>query len=125
MVRAVGRRNDLPIGKSDTKYLEGNHVVIKFDKDKFALLAHLQQKSVTVKVGDRVQVGQLIGRCGNSGNTSEPHLHIQLMSQSEVSNQSTVTYPIVFKNFVLRRWGKSQFIEKGVLRRRDEIDNEI
>jgi murein DD-endopeptidase MepM/ murein hydrolase activator NlpD len=42
------------------------------------VLAHFQRGSVAVKAGDRVQRGQLLGKCGNSGNSSEPHLHYQL-----------------------------------------------
>jgi murein DD-endopeptidase MepM/ murein hydrolase activator NlpD len=38
---------------------------------------------VTVRRGDRVQAGQQVGECGNSGNTSEPHLHIHLMDDWE------------------------------------------
>jgi murein DD-endopeptidase MepM/ murein hydrolase activator NlpD len=40
------------------------------------LLAHLQRDSVTVRAGDTVEVGQAIAKIGNSGNTTEPHLHI-------------------------------------------------
>ncbi|WP_434591918.1 M23 family metallopeptidase [Streptomyces sp. A5-4] len=43
------------------------------------MYAHLQQGSLTVGPGDRVERGQLLARCGNSGNTTEPHPHFQLM----------------------------------------------
>jgi murein DD-endopeptidase MepM/ murein hydrolase activator NlpD len=39
----------------------------------------MKHDSATVQVGDRVKKGQRIGRLGNSGNTSEPHLHFQMM----------------------------------------------
>jgi murein DD-endopeptidase MepM/ murein hydrolase activator NlpD len=61
----------------DSKNIARNYVVIRLDaKDICVGLAHLQQGSVSIKLGERVQPGQLIARVGNSGNTTEPHLHI-------------------------------------------------
>ncbi|WP_430592489.1 M23 family metallopeptidase [Humidisolicoccus flavus] len=62
-------------------FILGNHVTIRSDDGVFATVAHLQQGSVTVRVGDRVSTGQQIARCGNSGNSSEPHMHAQLMDR--------------------------------------------
>jgi murein DD-endopeptidase MepM/ murein hydrolase activator NlpD len=56
----------------------GNHVVIaSTPTGPFILLAHLRRGSVTVAVGDHVQTGDPVARCGNSGNSTQPHLHIQ------------------------------------------------
>lgn len=56
----------------------GNHVVIAIGAEgPFILLAHLRQGSVTVAVGDRVDEGAVVGTCGNSGNSTQPHLHLQ------------------------------------------------
>lgn len=60
-------------------FVIGNHVTIRSDDGVYATVAHLRQGSLTVKVGDRVNAGSIIGECGNSGNTSEPHVHAQLM----------------------------------------------
>ncbi|MFF5968553.1 M23 family metallopeptidase [Streptomyces collinus] len=57
----------------------GNHLVLDLGDGTFAAYAHLQRGSLTVREGDRVRAGQRIARCGNSGNSSEPHLHFQLM----------------------------------------------
>ena len=57
----------------------GNHVVIRGDDGRFAVVAHLRRGSLTVRAGDRVRAGDLLGTCGNSGNSSEPHVHAQLM----------------------------------------------
>jgi murein DD-endopeptidase MepM/ murein hydrolase activator NlpD len=56
----------------------GNHVVLDLGKGVYAVLAHLQRGSVSVSPGQRVRRGEVIGRCGNSGNSTEPHLHFQL-----------------------------------------------
>lgn len=60
----------------------GNHVIVATGDGAFALLAHLQRGSVSVRAGDAVTAGQVVGRCGNSGNSSEPHVHMQLMDHA-------------------------------------------
>lgn len=59
----------------------GNHVAIELLTGTYLLIAHLQRGSVATKAGDMVLEGQIIGRCGNSGNTSEPHIHIHHQRQ--------------------------------------------
>jgi hypothetical protein len=62
----------------------GNHVVIRTDDGTYAVLAHLRRRSVQVHKGEHVQAGDHIAACGNSGNSSEPHLHLQLMDHPNV-----------------------------------------
>lgn len=57
--------------------IAGNHVAIRLG-DHVVLLAHLRAGSVRVRVGQRVGAGEQIGECGNSGNSTEPHLHLQV-----------------------------------------------
>ncbi|WP_228991737.1 M23 family metallopeptidase [Streptomyces sp. DH8] len=57
----------------------GNHVVLDLGGGVYAVYAHARRGSLRVKTGDRVRAGQEIGRVGNSGNTTEPHLHFHLM----------------------------------------------
>jgi len=60
----------------------GNHVVIRLEETGTHLvIAHLKTGSVAVKTGDALVEGQVIGQCGNSGNTSEPHIHIHHQRQ--------------------------------------------
>ena len=65
--------------------------------------AHFQRGSVAVKAGDRVQRGQLVGKCGNSGNSSEPHLHYQL--QHSAIFQDALGIKCVFDKVPLVRDG--------------------
>lgn len=70
--------NDLPDlipPARDTEHPAGNHVLIECEGVE-VLLAHMQQDSVAVVVNDTVTTGDLLGKVGNSGNTTEPHLHI-------------------------------------------------
>jgi hypothetical protein len=66
------------------KGILGNHVVIRTPDGEYALVAHLQHGSAQVRVGDRVRRGDAIAACGNSGNSSEPHVHLQLMDHPQV-----------------------------------------
>lgn len=75
VARAQDGLPDLPIGRRDPEHLAGNHLVLRCGDAK-VLLAHLLRGSVRVRTGTPVQQGQPLGRVGNSGNTSEPHLHI-------------------------------------------------
>lgn len=54
----------------------GNYVAVETESGALVVLAHLQSGSVCVQRGERVSTGQVIGRAGNSGRSSEPHLHI-------------------------------------------------
>ncbi|MDP9844692.1 M23 family metallopeptidase [Streptosporangium lutulentum] len=62
----------------------GNHVVIDLGEGTYAMYAHLQRGSLAVREGDRVRAGQLLARCGNSGNSTEPHVHFQLMDNPDL-----------------------------------------
>lgn len=59
----------------------GNHVIIDLGDGNYAFYAHLIPGSVAVKVGDKVSAGQVIGRLGNSGNSTAPHLHFHMGDQ--------------------------------------------
>ncbi len=77
----------------------GNSVVLELDTGTFLLLAHLKQHSLAVAAGDRVEEGQLLGECGNSGNTSEPHIHIhhQRQDPSEYPINMAEGLPLFFR----------------------------
>jgi hypothetical protein len=62
----------------------GNHLVLDLGGGVYAALAHLRRGSLRVRVGDRVAAGQPLAECGNSGNSTEPHLHFQLMDHPSV-----------------------------------------
>ena len=58
---------------------DGNYVVLDIGNGRFAFYAHMQPHSLTVKVGDRVHTGDVLGLLGNTGNTDTPHLHFHVM----------------------------------------------
>ena len=74
--------------------VDGNHVMLDLGGGFFAFYAHLQHGSVTVSPGDHVKRGQRLGKLGNSGNTSAPHLHFHIMGSPSVLGANGVPYVI-------------------------------
>ncbi|TFV61773.1 M23 family metallopeptidase [Geodermatophilus sp. DF01-2] len=68
-----------------TRWMVGNHVVVEAPDGTCAVLAHLRRGSLRVRPGDRVTAGQQVAECGNSGNSSEPHLHVQLTDSARLA----------------------------------------
>ena len=64
----------------DSVDIRGNYITIKHNDDEYSVYAHLMPGSIAVNAGDSVKRGELIAKCGNTGNTSEPHFHFQLQS---------------------------------------------
>jgi Peptidase family M23 len=74
----------------------GNCVIIDHGNSEYSVMMHMQQGSVTVKVGERVAAGKVIGKLGNSGDAFGPHLHYQLQSGPQVFRDQSL--PFRFQN---------------------------
>ena len=74
--------------------IDGNHVVIDIGNGMYAFYAHLQKGSVLVKKEQLVKRGQVLGKLGNTGNTSAPHLHFHVMDGASVLGSSGLPYEI-------------------------------
>src|SRR5271165_5445572 len=72
----------------------GNHVNLDLGGGVYAMYAHLQPGSIRVKFGDKVTVGQVIGLVGNTGNSTEPHLHFQLMNANSPLGSDGMPYTL-------------------------------
>ncbi|MFD3941720.1 M23 family metallopeptidase [Streptomyces sp. NPDC058579] len=70
----------------------GNHLVLDLGDGTYAMYAHLERGSLTVRAGDRVAAGQELARCGNSGNSTEPHVHFQLMDGPDLDTARGVPF---------------------------------
>lgn len=79
VIGSEGSLEDLIPPNGDEENLLGNHVII-FCNGVSVLLAHLKKDTVRVRNGDRVEQGAVIAQIGNSGNTTEPHLHIHAVA---------------------------------------------
>lgn len=79
-----GVKDNVP-GVMNSLYVPGNTVIIKTANDEYLFFAHFKQSSIVVTQGQQVEQGQLLGLCGNSGNSSEPHLHFQIQNVEDMS----------------------------------------
>lgn len=70
----------------------GNHVIIDLGGGRYAFYAHLRPGSLRVKVGDRVTRGQVIGLVGNTGNSTEPHLHFHIADANSPLGSEGIPY---------------------------------
>ncbi len=85
----------LPDPKTITiENVDGNHVVLDLGDGVFAFYAHMIKGSVVVHQGDHVTRGQVLGKLGNTGNTSAPHLHFHLMDGPSVLGSQGIPYEI-------------------------------
>jgi len=100
-----GVRDNVP-GSMNPYSALGNAVFIQHSEYEVSILAHLKFGSVKVKVGDKVERGQLIGLCGNSGNSSEPHLHYHLQNTPIIQDGTGIK--CCFQEVMLLENGKKQ-----------------
>ena len=68
----------------------GNAIFIRHAEHEISVLAHFKQGSIRVAVGERVKGGQVLGLCGNSGNSSEPHLHYHLQNTRVIQDATGI-----------------------------------
>jgi murein DD-endopeptidase MepM/ murein hydrolase activator NlpD len=79
-----------------TNAVAGNYVVIDHRNGEFSAYCHLQEGSIRVKTGDKVNQGMAIAKVGNTGNSGAPHLHFQLMDSQNFFIANGL--PIMFEN---------------------------
>lgn len=94
--------NGLPDRKpgdmSETRHAGGNQLTIRIAPEQFLVLCHLKPGSIAVSKGDSVRQGQVLAQVGNSGHTSEPHLHIHLQDDPGDIGEGI---PMYFSNYLL------------------------
>ncbi len=101
VVAVVDGLEDNTVGTKDKNNPAGNHVIIETPERIHILMAHLKQGSIVVKEEQIVTKGDLLGRVGNSGNSSEPHLHIHAMKEDQ--DGAWVGIPMYFDGRTPRR----------------------
>ncbi|MGH9943007.1 MAG: M23 family metallopeptidase, partial [Pyrinomonadaceae bacterium] len=104
----------------------GNHVILDLNNSRFAFYAHLQPGSLRVKLGDKVRRGQVLGLVGNSGNSTEPHLHFHLSNANSPLGSEGIPY--VFPAFEVqgKGWGwKAGSANSATEKRQNEMPLEL
>ena len=101
VVRVVdGIDDNEPVGwiRLRSRLAEGNHVVVKHATGVYSLYAHLRKGSIKVRPGDRVEAGQIIAEAGNSGMSTAPHLHFQLMTTPDPLSTISLPAPMRYRD---------------------------
>jgi len=108
--QVVEMKNSVPENiprQTNTNELFGNYVIIDHGNDEFSVLAHMITNSIVVNVGDVVGKGQILGLTGNSGNSTEPHLHYHLQNKPSIGQGEGL--PAQFINY----YANDLFVPKG------------
>jgi len=85
----------------------GNLIIIDHENGEYSVLAHFKKSSIVVKVGETVVSGQFIGLCGNSGHSSQPHLHYHLQTNPIIFTGEGL--PAQFLSYI----SNGNYVEKG------------
>jgi hypothetical protein len=98
----------------------GNYVVIDHENGEYSVLAHFKQGSVTVRTGDVVQSGQLLGSCGNSGGSDAPHMHYHLQNSPDPYDLLGARgLPMQFQSYQ----ANGRYVERGEPTRGQSVQN--
>ena len=99
IIQVINGAIDVKIGERDRSVGVGNAVIIDHQNGEYSLLCHFKHDSIKVKVGDKVKQGRVLGLCGNTGNTTQPHIHFNL--QDGPLMHTAKALPAQFKKIVV------------------------
>ncbi|MFC2083713.1 M23 family metallopeptidase [Bacteroidota bacterium] len=99
--------------------IPGNYVIINHGNNEYSVLAHFKKGSIVVKPGDEVKIGQLLSYCGNSGHSSQAHLHYHLQNSPVIFEGEGL--PAKFQSYN----ADGEFIERGEPFWDQEVKNKI
>lgn len=85
IVLVVDGIKDNKPGVMNPNYIPGNTVILKTINNEYLFFAHFKQHSIRVQQNQKVQQGEVLGLCGNSGNSSEPHLHFHIQNVEDMN----------------------------------------
>lgn len=102
-----GIKDNIP-GEVNPGQLAGNHIVLQTVNQEYLVLAHLKENSIVVEEGQDVQAGELLALCGNSGNSTEPHLHLSL--QNTIDEEEGIGGKIFFDQITVNGEIKTDYL---------------
>ena len=100
----------------DSSRIEGNSITIKHNDSEYSVIAHILRGSFSVQIGEKVKQGDIIAKCGNTGNSSEPHIHFQLQAGKNFFLSAGL--PVAFSN--IKAQDKKNY---SLLDKRTVVDN--
>lgn len=116
----VNHVEDNDIGEENLKENWGNTVVIRHAAGLYSKLSHLKKNSIKVKPGDVIKQGDLLGFCGNSGRSPEPHLHFQLQATPYIGSK-TLPYPFAY--YFTKKGGQTNLASYNIPNENELISN--
>jgi len=99
--------------------LIGNYVIMECSENVYAFFAHFQKGSVSVKDGEEIKKGQILGKVGHSGNSTAPHLHFHIMDNADLLKGKGI--PCVFEQYEVFKDGYWERITNGIPSDKDVI----
>ena len=107
IIQTINGSIDVNPGERDRSVGVGNAIIIDHHNGEHSLLCHFKHNSIKVKVGDEIKQGDVIGLCGNTGNTSQPHIHFNLQDGPLMNSANAL--PAQFKKIVVDSEVKENF----------------
>lgn len=105
-----------------TNDFRGNYIIIRHTENEFSFIAHFKRGSILVAVGEEVKQGQTVGRCGNSGHSTEPHIHFHLQDGPNIWTAAGL--PVRFSDFlVASAGGPAIFKANGFVEKNETVSN--
>jgi len=111
------------LGNTDEVHPGGNIIIIDIGNGKYVYFCHLKKGSIAVKEGQFVAAGTLLARIGNSGNSTHPHLHIQIQNKPTSDTTGRKTYPFRFKKMQRKRLLFWEEVSNAALLRNDKFSD--
>ncbi|MBL0061549.1 MAG: urea transporter [bacterium] len=118
VVKVVDNVSNNPVGDNNLHANWGNTIVIKHGDQFFSALSHLEPNSAKVKVGQHIVRGEIVGQCGSSGRSPQPHLHFQFQSTDRIGER-TLDHPLGY--YIEHKNGCAIFHSASV----PEVDSEV
>ena len=108
VVKVIDGIKDNTPGELNKFDLTGNTIVLETVRKEYLLFAHLKSKSILINEGDVVKQGKVIAQCGNSGNTTQAHLHLQLQNTMDLFN--TIGAKLYFDEIIVNGERKRDYM---------------
>ena len=90
IVLVVDGVKDNKVGEMNTFNVGGNMAILRTVQNEYLVFCHFKHQSLKVNEGQKIKQGQLLGLCGNSGNSSEPHLHFHIQNVEDMNNATGI-----------------------------------
>jgi urea transporter len=120
VVKVLDGIDDNKVGEVDLENNWGNTVIIKHSEFLYSKLSHLKKNAIQVKLNEYVTKGKVLGYCGSSGRSPEPHLHFQMQSTPFIGSK-TLSHPISY--YLTKNKNRVKFHSFEVPKKNDQIFN--